>query len=291
MFLPFVPLQPPPVRGMGDVLQDVIQLAPPALEPVTITEARAHMRIEEDEDTADVALKLAAARAEVEAYTGRSLYRQKWRAFLSAFPNYIELPKPPTTSVELLQYVAESDGTLVAMNVNGAPPLDVRVMKAGAWTIEPPWIQSSPTPWPQTARVRGAVQVDFTAGYTDGGVAQAGTITTTGTAVVGAGTAFANALVGQTIQAGGQYLAVTAVADATHLTVAAPGFAPDIAAAAWALTQEGDPLKLIPRPLKLAVLLFFGVLYEAREAFMDVKLTEQPWAARLLDKWRVWRVG
>ena len=56
----------------------------PALEPVTLAEAKAHMRLGHDSEDALIAGLIRAARDEVERTTGTALIDQDWRLALDA---------------------------------------------------------------------------------------------------------------------------------------------------------------------------------------------------------------
>jgi uncharacterized phiE125 gp8 family phage protein len=63
-----------------------ILLTPPSAEPWTVTEAKAFLRVEHDDDDAIVASLIAAARGQVEALTRRALLTQTWRFVLDRWP-------------------------------------------------------------------------------------------------------------------------------------------------------------------------------------------------------------
>jgi uncharacterized phiE125 gp8 family phage protein len=77
-------------------------LAPPAAEPVTLAEAKAHLKLDTSDEDALVAALITAARARAEWHTGRAFVTQRWRLRLDAWPQQgvIELPLPPLVSVE-----------------------------------------------------------------------------------------------------------------------------------------------------------------------------------------------
>lgn len=61
-------------------------LTPPAVEPLTLAEAKAFLRVEHDADDAVIAALVAAARGHVEAHTRRALLTQTWRLTREAWP-------------------------------------------------------------------------------------------------------------------------------------------------------------------------------------------------------------
>jgi uncharacterized phiE125 gp8 family phage protein len=63
-----------------------ILLTPPAVEPVTLAEAKAYLRIDNDDDDAVISALIAGARSHVEAQTRRALITQTWRLVRDAWP-------------------------------------------------------------------------------------------------------------------------------------------------------------------------------------------------------------
>lgn len=100
--------------------------APPASEPVTTAEAKAHARIDHSDDDAYIDSLIEAARSLVEARTGRSLITQTLILRLDGFPRNIGydfrrvthdivLPRPPVQSVSSVVYI-DTDGTSVTLD-------------------------------------------------------------------------------------------------------------------------------------------------------------------------------
>ena len=63
-----------------------ILLTPPAVEPVTLAEAKAYLRVEHDDDDDVIAALIAAARSHVEAQTRRALITQTWQLRRDSWP-------------------------------------------------------------------------------------------------------------------------------------------------------------------------------------------------------------
>lgn len=72
---------------------------PPALEPVTLTEAKAHLRVDTTDDDVYIATLITAAREWVEQYLDRTLVHTQWAMRFDKFPDSgiepVELPRPP----------------------------------------------------------------------------------------------------------------------------------------------------------------------------------------------------
>jgi uncharacterized phiE125 gp8 family phage protein len=78
-----------------------ILVAGPAVEPVTLTDAKAHLRLDTPDEDAVVASLIAAARQLVEQATRRALIAQTWRIRLDAWPQgrAVALPLAPVLTI------------------------------------------------------------------------------------------------------------------------------------------------------------------------------------------------
>src|SRR5690606_23947827 len=80
----------------------------PASEPLTLEEAKAHLKVEVAADDAYITALITAARMTLEEWTGRAFIEQVWEARLDAFPcgdAPIVLPRPPLIAVSLISYI------------------------------------------------------------------------------------------------------------------------------------------------------------------------------------------
>src|SRR5262245_51885551 len=82
----------------------------PTVEPITLTEAKAHLRVDHTADDTLIAMYIAAARTDCEEWTARAFVAQTWELVLDEFPDdEILLPRPPLQSVESIKY-DDADG-------------------------------------------------------------------------------------------------------------------------------------------------------------------------------------
>lgn len=131
----------------------------PTVEPVSLAEAKFHMRI--DHTTEDVYIQglISAARQELENITRRAFISQTWDLYLDAFPagDVMELPLPPLISVTSIKYydTAGVESTFASasyqLDTASAP---ARIALADGYS------------WPSTSlRTINGVAIRFVAGY------------------------------------------------------------------------------------------------------------------------------
>ena len=135
----------------------LVQTIAPTAEPLSLAEAKQHLRLEgyADEDTA-VAGHIAAATADVETFTTRQIVTATWALTLDYFPYEIELPHPPLQSVSSITYV-DMDGDTQTVDSD-----DYTVIKTG---LVGRVVEAYEASWPSTRDVPDAVTVTYVAGY------------------------------------------------------------------------------------------------------------------------------
>lgn len=86
-------------------------LTPPASEPVSLSDAKAHLKIDGTDEDALLTTLITAARARTEWHTGRALVTQSWCLRLDAWPadDVVEIPLPPLQSVSSIAAIT-ADG-------------------------------------------------------------------------------------------------------------------------------------------------------------------------------------
>ena len=151
-----------------------IQLVtPPTEEPVSLLEAKLHLRVDFDEDDMLIASLITAARQAAETLTGRQFTTARWKQVLDCFPgpslmgvpagqtftlpgHAILLAKAPVQSVVSIDYLDMG-------SVN-------QIMPALTYTVDAACEPARITPvfgqiWPICLPQIGAVSVTFDAGY------------------------------------------------------------------------------------------------------------------------------
>lgn len=139
----------------------------PAAEPVTLAEAKAHLRVTDANSDALIAGLVSAAVSHLDGaggILGRALVRQTWTLTLADFPGVcgrIVLPLPPLASVGSVTYVDSAGATQTLASskyqvvVNGTQPGWIRPVHDESW----PDVQED---------TDEAVTVTFVAGYAPG---------------------------------------------------------------------------------------------------------------------------
>ena len=85
----------------------------PSAEPLTVAEAKAHLRIDHTTDDSYIESLIKAARTAAEKFQGRGYINQTYKLYLDWFPSalYIELPYCPLSSVTSIVYEDENGDT------------------------------------------------------------------------------------------------------------------------------------------------------------------------------------
>lgn len=128
-----------------------------AVEPVTLAEAKAHLRIEPTDDDTLITALIVAARDWCESYANRQYIEATWKYTLDeSFPDVIELPRPPLLSVTNIKYY-DDDGVLQTMS---ASIYQVSISGVCGF-VKPAYDQS----WPAVREQYDCIQVTYKAGY------------------------------------------------------------------------------------------------------------------------------
>ncbi len=131
----------------------------PSEEPVTLQEAKAHLRVDDPEQDQWITEAIAAAREFCETFQGRAYVTQRLALSLERWPcgRSIYLPRPPLQSVEAVTYTL-ADGTV--QTFDSALYVVDTAAEPGAIHLRPS------VSWPAEHLGAGLpVRVEFTAGY------------------------------------------------------------------------------------------------------------------------------
>lgn len=97
-----------------------ILVTPPAVEPLTLAEAKLHLRVEHSADDTLITVLITTARQVCEAYTGRALITQTLALWLNSpfGGTTITLPRAPLQSVTSLSTFNDSDAESIYSAAN-----------------------------------------------------------------------------------------------------------------------------------------------------------------------------
>lgn len=133
-------------------------VTPPALEPVTLSEARLHLRVDTADDDPLIGALISAARLHAEMLTARQFLPARWRLVLDRFTPMVLLNRSPVVSVISVRY----------LDMGGL----WQIMPATDYVVESSSEPARITPsfgkiWPPTLPQIGSVEILFDAGYAD----------------------------------------------------------------------------------------------------------------------------
>ena len=137
-------------------------VTPPAFEPITLDDAKAHCRVDNDAQDLLLGSLIVAARACIEELTARKMAVQTWELLLDAFPwrddVAIRLPLAPVREVVSITYIDEAGAEQTweaAQYVVDSDTAPGRIFPAHDFC------------YPSTEERPNAVTVRFTVGYQD----------------------------------------------------------------------------------------------------------------------------
>lgn len=137
----------------------IAELTPPLAEPITLAEAKAHLRLDASDEDALLATLIRAAREHLENTTGLALISRTFRLYLDDWPasRVIAIARGPVRTIENVT-VYDADGVAVALDVSGylldgeARPARLVLPERRA-----------------AGRAINGIEIDFTAGFGESG--------------------------------------------------------------------------------------------------------------------------
>jgi uncharacterized phiE125 gp8 family phage protein len=131
-------------------------VTPPAALALSLASAKAALRIDGSDQDELVSSWVAGIVSYAEHITGRSFVNQGWRVTLDAFPDAIELPRPPVIQVASVQFLDSNDA------LQTLSPADY----VSDIASEPGYVvPARGKSWPATYDEINAVTVECTCGY------------------------------------------------------------------------------------------------------------------------------
>ena len=142
----------------------LILISGPAVEPVTLAEAKAHLRVDGTAEDTLIASLIVTSRLHVEAVAGLALVTQSWSWYIDAWPqgppgppgHAVRLPLRPVQSIEAVRLYDEA-GT--------ATTLDPATYFLDGTAAPPRLIRHGAVAWTRPGRVANGIEIAFTAGY------------------------------------------------------------------------------------------------------------------------------
>jgi uncharacterized phiE125 gp8 family phage protein len=135
-----------------------IVIAPPAIEPVSLAEAKEHLRVDGPDEDSLVAALITAARLTVEHLAGLALMTQRWAVLLDIWPESqaIELPVAPLASVDVVRVYDEADVASV---------IDQDLYFSDVASRPARLVRRNLQPWPAPGRIANGIEIELTAGF------------------------------------------------------------------------------------------------------------------------------
>lgn len=128
----------------------------PALEPVSVSEAKAHLRVDGSAEDVLINSLILTSRLHIEAALGLALITQSWTLVLDKWPKdgVVPLPMRPVQSVAEVRVLAD----------DGVPA----VVPAASYILDGKGVPSrlvAKAAWPAPGRKASGIEIDFTAGF------------------------------------------------------------------------------------------------------------------------------
>lgn len=141
--------------------RSVRRITGPLVEPVTVADAKSHIRIDQEFTDDDMYLQslISAARHHVETVSDRTLIRSQWQIKMDSFPSWdIELPHPPITTGSISVLYVPANGP----SYSAIAFTDFREDRdATPAAIRPQWNGT----WPTCRGAENDVTITYWAGY------------------------------------------------------------------------------------------------------------------------------
>lgn len=245
----------------------------PTAEPIHLTEAKAHLRVDNTDEDALITALIVVAREQAEATTRQALLLQTFDLTLDSFPCEIALPGP-LRSVVSITYT-DPDG---ATQTLAAADYTVDAKSAVARVIPAYGLA-----WPSVRDHINAVTVRYRAGF-----AVPFTVVAATNVITAVGHPYANGDAVQLTNSGGalpaglavntDYYVIGVSGDTLQLSATVGGAAIDITG-----TDTGTHfIGAVPASIRNAMLLMLSHWFEHRAVVSDFQLFEVPYACDML---------
>lgn len=149
-------------------------LTEPPIEPITLAEAKKHLRVDIVDEDSYISGLIVVARQAAELFTGRALITQTWKFHVDCFPlpgTCLEIPFPPLQLIESINYIP-GNSSLGGFGLGFGTGFDTlrKTLSDTIYTVDSNAEMGTVTlaydqTWPTIRNVKNAVQIQFIAGY------------------------------------------------------------------------------------------------------------------------------
>lgn len=130
-------------------------LVAPAEEPITLAEAKAHLRVTSTGEDTLITSLITAAREQAESFTRRKFITQQWRLYYDELAGLTLNDVTPVDSVGAVKYL-DTDGVLTTLAAD-----QYKLVKGEPAAV----LEAYGIDWPSTRDEKEAVYIDITCGY------------------------------------------------------------------------------------------------------------------------------
>ena len=136
----------------------VILRAAPSIEPVSLAEAKTHLRLDDSAEDGAIAALISAARLHIERCYGLALISQAWTLALDRWPRSPEIALPiwPVTAVETVKVIGEEGDAFLIDEAHYVASLAPRPATL---------VRRPDRRWPSPGRPAGGIEIEFAAGF------------------------------------------------------------------------------------------------------------------------------
>lgn len=134
-------------------------ITPPAVEPVSLDVAKAHLRVDDTYDDALIGNLIVSARRHLENICNRAFCTQTWAVVMDSWPfsDVIYLPKAPLQAIDSITYYDTEDATVILADTE---------YEVDAISEPGRIVLAVGKSWPCTnLRQSNGVEIRYTAGY------------------------------------------------------------------------------------------------------------------------------
>ena len=137
-----------------------ILISGPAMEPVSLSEAKAHLRVDTSDEDTLISSLITAARIHVELSSSKVLITQSWKIYFDRWPSksFCEIPVAPLQGISAVSVFDAQDNS---------ESVDPAGWFADTVSVTGRLVRRFAALWPDPARAANGIEIALTAGYGD----------------------------------------------------------------------------------------------------------------------------